>query len=404
MNCPICKSNLIEVLNLGKHPLCDDLKKIGDNSNNKLYKIVIEYCNNCSTAFQKYNVNKKILFSKTYHYRSKFTDDVLFGMKDLVEECKKKLGDLKNKTILDVGTNDGSLLDFFKKYKSTTIGIEPTGAAKDANRKKHYIINEYFNERSVKILQKKYNKIDIITFTNVFAHIDDIQLLIKNLKKIINEDTLLVIENHYLGSVLKKKQFDTFYHEHPRTYSLKSFIHIAKLLDMNVVDYSFPKRYGGNIRVFLKRNHKNVQKKFSLIKDENNFKIYFSEIKKFIKFWKFRKLKILKKSYKKYGLLDGKAFPGRAAILIKILGINEKIINSVYEKPNSKKNGFYIPGTKIPIKSDRELLKKIKKLKIIINFAWHIDSEIKTYLKRKGFKGKVIDILDKQDLLWKKKI
>ena len=62
MNCPICKSNLIEVLNLGKHPLCDDLKKIGDNSNNKLYKIIIEYCNKCSTAFQKYNVNKKILF------------------------------------------------------------------------------------------------------------------------------------------------------------------------------------------------------------------------------------------------------------------------------------------------------------------------------------------------------
>ena len=83
-------------------------------------------------------------------------------MKDLVEECKKKLGDLKNKTILDVGTNDGSLLDLFKKYKSTTIGIEPTGAAKDANRKKHYIINEYFRSTTIYNHQARISNSSII--------------------------------------------------------------------------------------------------------------------------------------------------------------------------------------------------------------------------------------------------
>ena len=121
-------------------------------------------------------------------------------------------------------------------------------------------------------------------------------------------------------------------------------------------------------------------------------------MQKFIKLWKIRKFKILKKLYEKYGKLNGKAFPGRAAILIKSLGINEKMINAVYEKPASKKIGFYVPGTKIPIKSDRELFKNIKKQKLIINFAWHISKEIKKYLNNNGFKGKVLNILDRSDL------
>ena len=78
------------------------------------------------------------------------------------------------------------------------------------------------------------------------------------------------------------------------------------------------------------------------------------------------------------------------------------MINNIYEKPRSKKIGYYVPGTKIKISSDNELKKNIKKIKIIINFAWHIDNEIKVYLKKIGFKGKIINILDKKDLLWKK--
>ena len=95
----------------------------------------------------------------------------------------------------------------------------------------------YFSKGNFRIRSHKYsyngsvaskNKIDLICFTNVFAHIENLNELLKNLKALINKDTVLIIENHYLGSILKKNQFDTFYHEHPRTYSLKSFSFIAK--------------------------------------------------------------------------------------------------------------------------------------------------------------------------------
>ena len=84
----------------------------------------------------------------------------------------------------------------------------------------------------------------------MYLHIN-LNELLTSLKTLITNETILVIENHYLGEVIKK-QFDTFYHEHPRTYSLKSFLEISKLLDMKIIKHKFVKRYNGNIRVFLK--------------------------------------------------------------------------------------------------------------------------------------------------------
>ena len=83
--------------------------------------------------------------------------------------------------------------------------------------------------------------------------------------------------------------------------------------------------------------------------------------------------------------------------MIKLLNINEKVISEVYEKPNSKKIGHYLPGTSIPIKSDNKFLNKINKIKIIINLAWHINKEIRIYLRKMGYKGKIIDILETKD-------
>ena len=113
-----------------------------------------------------------------------------------------------------------------------------------------------------------------------------------------------------------------------------------------------------------------------------------------IEIWKKKKSKELKKIFNKYGKIPAKGFPGRASILIKLLNLNEKIISNVYEKPNSLKVGYYVPGTQIPIKSDLKLFKNINNNKIILNLAWHIKDEIVKYLKKNNYKGKVINILD----------
>ncbi len=98
-----------------------------------------------------------------------------------------------------------------------------------------------------------------------------------------------------------------------------------------------------------------------------------------------------------HGPLPAKAFPGRAAILIKLLNLNKKNILGTYERTNSKKIGYYIPGTKIPILNDKNLKRDINKNIPIINLAWHISNEISKYLKKQNIHNKIINILEKKD-------
>jgi SAM-dependent methyltransferase len=389
-NCQICGNKLEFIFSLGKQPLCDDLVAIDKKKKNKVkvYDCDILYCKKCIIAYNNTQIIPKKLFPKSYHYRSKLTKDVLDGMKNLVNSIKKKYKNIKKKTVLDIGCNDGSLLAYFKKEKCITIGIDPTDAVKEAQIKYKY--QGFFNKKNSDKIKKKHKNIDFITFTNVFAHINNLDQLLISLKNIINENTVIVIENHYLGSVISKKQFDTFYHEHPRTYSLNSLKIIATKLNLNIEKFEFPKRYGGNIRVFMSKN-KQAKKLDHYIHIE---KKYYNKLKKFqeiINEWKFITLKKIKEARKK-NLIVGKAFPGRASILINILNLKKRHVSMIFEKENSMKIGYCVPNTDIPIVSDR-LLNKIDKKTIIINFAWHIKKEIKKYLKNKGLKNKIIDII-----------
>ena len=168
--CEVCKSSsLKEVLNLGLHPMCDDLVSIHETRECKLYKIEILFCQTCKTAHQKYQIPKKDLFPNSYHYRSRFTKDVLDGMRSLVNSYKAKYGSLKNKKVLDIGCNDGSLLNFFQESEAFVFGIEPTNAAKDAIGVTENVIQDYLSVTLAKQFVKKFGKPDVITFTNVFV-------------------------------------------------------------------------------------------------------------------------------------------------------------------------------------------------------------------------------------------
>lgn len=389
-SCEVCGNiKLKPVLNLGPNPLCDDLIKINSSKKNIKYPINIVYCKKCKTAHQQYQVNKKKLFPTNYHYRASMTKDVLEGMRQLADSSKKIIKSFKNKYVLDIGCNDGSLLKNYKKMGAKTIGVEPTDAILES-KNIDYKFQDYFDKNIVNKIKRITKKIDLITFTNVFAHIDDLDKLINNLKLLVSNDTLIIIENHYLGSILKYNQFDTFYHEHPRTYSLESFRFIAKKLEMNIVNYTLPKRYGGNIRVYFQ---KNKSKKLTKIKSESNIYNKFKKMNKFINDWKINFKIEIEKYNKIYGPLRAKAFPGRASILINTLKLSNKNIYAVYEKDESLKINHYVPGTKIKILQDSNFIYEDKSP--IINFAWHINKEINEYMRSKGFNGKIIPIIKK---------
>ena len=154
--------------------MCDDLITVGSKRKNKLYKTDIIFCKNCIIAYNKHLVNPKKLFPKNYHYRAGLTKDVLEGMNNLDKDSSKMFKGVSNKKVLDIGCNDGSLLNFFKKEGAITIGVEPTDACKKI--KKNKIYNDFFSKKIALDIKKKYSNVDIIVFTNVFAHINDIQI------------------------------------------------------------------------------------------------------------------------------------------------------------------------------------------------------------------------------------
>lgn len=399
-DCEVCGNDKLEsVLDLGLHPMCDDLVEVSDSRVCKDYPIEILYCPKCRTAHQKYQVPKHELFPMTYHYRARFTADVLDGMRGLVDSCENNFGSLNGKLVLDIGCNDGSLLGFFKEKGAHTLGIEPTGACEDAINNGHDAICDYLSVDLAKEVIKKYGNPDIITFTNVFAHIEDLRGVLESLKILKKDGTKIVIENHYLGAVLDGNQFDTFYHEHPRTYSYTSFKYMAKTLGLEIESVEFPSRYGGNIRVFIgnSSNFKTSVNMEELEVREDAYYEGFKTLEKNIQTWLKVKSSELKTYCEKYGKIRAKAFPGRAAILVKMLNLDSDQISKVFEKPGSLKIGHFLPGTRIPIHSDDELISSEDQTSPILNLAWHISEEIENYLRDNNFQGDIIHILSKDD-------
>jgi len=387
--CEVCfSSDLTTVLDLGDHPLCDDLIEIGSQEVCEEYKIEIAMCNKCLTAHQLHPVPKRKLFPSSYHYRSSMTQDVLEGMQSLVSRASQHLGGLRGKLVVDIGCNDGSLLKYFRDHGANVLGVEPTEAAKDSVKSGIRTINDFFDSNIANSIITEVGHPDIITFTNVFAHIEDMGGLIDSVRILMGENTTLIIENHYLGSVLDKFQFDTFYHEHPRTYSAHSFVEIAARLERYVEIIEFPSRYGGNIRVFIGLKKTKIDDINLILGAEKNFLQKFDNMRNVIKIWIKNRNDLLSMFRENDGKIFCKAFPGRAAILVKMLNLTEEEIGGVFEKPNSMKIGNYVPGTRIPILSEDLMLEVAPPPRKILNLAWHISNEIHSYVEsiNKGYK------------------
>ena len=386
--CEVCLLPLLGPrLDLGYHPLCDDLVKIGNLVESRKYHQEIALCSNCLTAHQLHQVDKEILFKGDYHYRASLTKDVLNGMSDLVEKTISRLKtDNNSPVILDIGCNDGSLLGLFKaKITCKTIGVDPTNAILEHDGKIDIPIQGYFDEKIAKQILSQVGLPDVITFTNVFAHIENFQGLLTALRPLIGPQTLIVIENHYLGAIIEGDQFDTFYHEHPRTYSAKSFKIIAEQLGLEISAIEFPSRYGGNIRVSMSQNISSASN-LNLIPNEETFVEKFSSLQEKYEIW-LRETRKAVKDFFAEGTFVGKSLPGRAVMLISALGLTSKEMPFVFEQPNSPKIGYYVPGTDIKIVSDKFLI-DMGYLRLVL-WSWHITDEVLEYLKDIGYSGEV---------------
>ena len=384
--------DLKTILSLGYLPPVNKLKKINSKlCEDTFFPSELMYSKTSKLVQLSTIVDKEILFPKEYPYTSSTTKILRDNFKELYKECLNVLEISSKDLIIDIGSNDGNLLNNFKK-NHRVLGITPEKIGKIAIKRGINTIIKYFDRSTANLVLKKHGKAKIITATNVFAHIENVNQLMKNILKILKKDGVFITESHYLVSLIKTNQYDTIYHEHLRYYSLTSLKYLFNKYGMEIIHAKEIDTHGGSIRVYAARK-KNFKVKKSVYKILNNEKKFinlntFDNFRKKVVNSKINLYSILKKLKNNNKKIYGIGAPSRASTLINYVGIDENIIDCVLEIEGSYKIGNYIPGKKIPILSEKKLYKD--QPDFVILFSWHIASELKSNLKKKGFKGKFI--------------
>ena len=384
--------DLKTILSLGYLPPVNKLKKINSSlSEDMFFPAEMVFSSKSQLAQLTTLVNKEILFPKEYPYTSSTTKILRENFKELYKDCKKIVNISSRDLVIDIGSNDGNLLKNFKDHHRV-LGITPEKIGRLAIKQGIETLIRYFDKDTSNLVLKKFGKAKIITATNVFAHIDNVNFLMKNLLRILKKDGVFISESHYLVSLIQTNQYDTIYHEHLRYYSLTSLKYLFEKYGIEIIHAKKINTHGGSIRVYAARKNKfRINKSVSKIL---NYEKSFLNWKTFINFKKnvvtskidlYAMLKKIKKNKKKiYGI----GAPSRASTLINYVGLDENIVDCVLEIDGSYKIGNYIPGKKIPILSEKELYNNPPDF--VILFSWHIAPELKLNLKKKGYKGKFI--------------
>lgn len=393
--CQICRSKSLKlILSLGHHPVPQEyLTKEKLHEVEATYPLNLVYCGGCGLVQIDYIVPPEIVFPPDYPYRTGLTNMLIKNFQTL-SDTLNEAGYVKEKgLIVDIGSNDGTLLSFFKDKGMRVVGVEPTKAADVANKNKIPTIKAFFSKESVANVLKKYGPADIITATNVFAHINDTASLVKNVKKLLSKDGVFVSESQYLVDIIEKLEFDTIYHEHLRFYTLRPLKKMFDDAGLSVVDAERISAAGGSIRVYTKKGkHPMSQRAKDLMEAEEKMGLYdFDLYQKFAE--KITKAKhslvSMLLNLKKEGVrIVGLTSSCRSNTLLGFMKIGNDILDYTGEKQGSPKIGMFTPGTHISVVDEARIIKDQPEYLLVL--SWHIGDELVKIMKKAGYKGKFI--------------
>ena len=351
------------------------------------------HCSKCELVQLGLAVDPAIIFPPEYPYTSGTTKLLRDNFVDLYREAAAMLGLGAKDLVVDVGSNDGTLLSNFRNGGCRVLGIEPTDVGDIAISRAIPTIKRYFGAEVAREVKEKYGAARIVTATNCFAHIEDVHAIVDGIVEMLAPDGAFISESHYLIGLLDTLQYDTIYHEHLRYYSVTSLKHLLELHDLEIFHARPIPSHGGSIRVYAARHgvHTVQESVGRMLAGEPRGEAISKRLTAFrrdVVLSKLRLMSMLRELKETGARIVGISAPSRASTIVNYVGLDEGIIDYVCEIAGSLKIGKFMPGTQIPVVEESKLFADQPECAVI--FSWHIADELTPKLRAKGYRGKLV--------------
>jgi SAM-dependent methyltransferase len=390
--CQICgATELRSALFLGYLPAVNTMRELGTQADAEpWFPAELLVCPECHLAQLGFAVEPAVLFPPGYPYTSGSTRVLRENFADLFREVRETIGLDQDDLVLDIGSNDGTLLANFRDGGHRVVGIEPTDTGAIARERGIPTMQAFFDLEAAETVLREHGRPRLITAANVFAHIPDVHAVVDAVERLLDPDGYFVSESHYLGDLVETLQYDTIYHEHLRYYSLTSLTALLERHGFKIVRVKRIPTHGGSIRAYATKADVTADESVeSVLADERASGLadssWIPDFRDRVLQSKLDLLALLRELKRGGARVYGIGAPSRASTLVNYVGLDDGIVDCVLEISTSKKLDKYLPGTAIPVLDERKLYEDQPEYALLL--SWHIAHELRENLGRNGFNG-----------------
>lgn len=382
--CRACRHSLDFIFtDLGEQPIANDLieekSKLGREPR---YPLRVACCRSCRLVQIADDLPSERLFREDYVYQSSISSSFVDHARKHVEKLIQvhALGDHHH--VVEIASNDGYLLQFFRKHGIPVTGIEPAASVAEIARERHGIptLERFFGAEEAQRLCHEIGQADIILANNVLAHVPDLFDFIVGVKRLLKKDGVAIFEFPHLLKLLEGAQFDTIYHEHYSYLSLLALEPLIRRAGLEVTDVEDIAVHGGSLRLSVRHQNQNFavservqnsrnHEAAAGLHDDAPYLAFAAKIKSITQDLK----SLLEHEQTKGALIAAYGAPAKGNTLLNAAGIKADIISFTVDKAPSK-CGRYLPGSGIPI-LDPSIIAVLKP-DVILILPWNIKDEI----------------------------
>jgi len=359
MNCRICDSKNLELaIDLGLQPWCNHFLTKEQVGSEPFYPLRVVYCHECSTSQLDYTVKKEVMFSD-HTYLSGVTKSLSEHFHRIATEVDERFfSNVKEKSFLDIGSNDGTQLKHFQALGYDVLGVEsskPTARiAQDAGLA---TLNEFFNLECARRIGRKF---DVINAAGVFFHLEELHSVTEGIRESLKEDGVFVVQFLYMKRIMENMAFDQIYHEHLLYYNLNTLEKLLGRHGLEIFDAYLAPIHGGQMIAFVTHRGKRApSKRLQELKvaegrdHANDFATYLAFAERIKKF-KQENLRFLHDKKSRGRKIWGFGAPVKGNTLLNYFGVGTSLIDYLVER-NPLRRGLFAPGSHIPVLIEDEL-------------------------------------------------